>query len=138
MDRGLMEKGKILIVDDCNKDIELTKIALKATGRELNVRYVTDGKSALEKLRNGGWLPSLVLLDLNMPGMGGIEVLREMRVDQLLKELPVVVITSSSRESDKADAITAGANGYVRKSLPLALFSRDLDSMINSLLPDFA
>jgi CheY-like chemotaxis protein len=133
-----MGKGMILIVDDCHSDVELTKIALETTGRELNVHHVTDGKSALEKLKTGVWLPSMVLLDLNMPGMSGIEVLREMRIDHRLKDIPVVVVTSLSPESYKADVITAGANGYVQKSLSLDLFSKDLGSMLNSLLPNFA
>jgi CheY-like chemotaxis protein len=133
-----MEKGMILVVDDCHSDVELTRIALEANGRKIDVRHVTDGKSALEKLRNGGWRPSLVLLDLNMPGMSGIEVLREMRIDPRFKNIPVVVVTSSCVKSDKTDILTAGASGYVRKSLSLDLFSKDLASTLNSLLPDFA
>ena len=85
----------ILIVDDSPIDIELTTIALEATGREISVRSALDGKSALAMLRNGHGLPALILLDLKMPGMSGIEVLREIRADDRLRELPVVVVTSS-------------------------------------------
>ena len=128
----------ILIVDDSPSDIELTKIALEATGREISVHTATDGKSALTMLRNGGWLPSLVLLDLKMQGMGGLEVLREMRVDHHLKDLPVVVVTSSSLESDRADVISAGANGYIQKHLSLERFSKDLESVLHCWLPNYA
>jgi two-component system, chemotaxis family, chemotaxis protein CheY len=134
----VMEKGMILIVDDCHSDVELTRIALEGMGRKINLYHVTDGKSALEKLRHGGWLPSLVLLDLNMPGMSGIDVLREMRIDPRLKDIPVVAVSSSCLKSDRTDVMTAGANGYVQKSLSLDLFSKDLGSMLNSLLPNFA
>jgi CheY-like chemotaxis protein len=132
------EKRMIFIVDDSPSDIELTKLALEATGREISVRTATDGKSALAMLRNGRLLPSLVLLDLNMPGMGGIEMLRELRVDHSRTELPVVVVTSSSLASDRADAITAGANGFIQKHLSLDRFSKDLESVLYRWLPNYA
>jgi len=81
-------KRMIFIIDDSPSDIELTKIALEATGREISIHSATDGKSALAMLRKGSRLPFLVLLDLKMQGMGGLEVLREMRVDHHLKDLP--------------------------------------------------
>ena len=62
----------IFIVDDSPSDIELTTIALEATGREIVVRSATNGKSALAMLRNGLGMPDLMLLDLKMPGMSGI------------------------------------------------------------------
>ena len=97
----------IFIVDDSPTDIELTTIALEATGREIRVRSALDGKSALAMLRNGLGVPALILLDLKMPGMSGIEVLREIRADDRLKEIPVVVVTSSALESDRTEAIAA-------------------------------
>jgi CheY-like chemotaxis protein len=114
----------IYIVDDSPTDIELTTIALEATGREIVVRSATDGKSALAMLRSGLGVPALILLDLKMPGMSGIEMLREIRADDRLRGLPVVVVTSSALESDKTEAIAAGAK-----------FSEDLDSILRRLLP---
>jgi two-component system, response regulator len=125
----------IFIVDDSPTDIELTTIALEATGRETVVRSATDGKSALAMLRNGLGVPALILLDLKMPGMGGIEVLREIRADDRLRELPVVVVTSSALESDRVDAIAAGASGYIQKPLALDQFSKDLESVLHRWLP---
>ena len=125
----------IFIVDDSPTDIELTRIALEATGREINVRSATDGKSALAMLRNGLGVPALILLDLKMPGMSGIEVLHEIRADDRLRNLPVVVVTSSALESDKTDSIAAGASDYIQKPLALAQFSKDLDSILRRLLP---
>ena len=126
----------ILIVDDSPTDIELTTIALEATGREISFISAPDGKSALSMLRSGHGLPALILLDLKMPGMGGIDVLREMRVDDRLREIPVVVVTSSALESDKTDAMAAGANCYMQKPLALAQFSKDLESIVHRWLPN--
>ncbi|MGO9377132.1 MAG: response regulator [Dissulfurispiraceae bacterium] len=126
----------IFIIDDSPTDIELATIALEATGREISVRSATDGKSALSMLKNGPELPSLILLDLKMPGMDGIEVLREIRNEDHLREIPVVVVTSSALESDRADAIAAGANCYIQKPLALAQFSKDLESIAYRWLPN--
>lgn len=129
-----VKKRMIFIVDDSPIDIELTTIALEATGREIVVRSATDGKSALAMLRNGLGAPALILLDLKMPGMSGIEVLREIRSDDRLRELPVVVITSSALESDRTEAIAAGASDYMQKPLALAQFSNDLESILRRWL----
>jgi len=126
----------IFIVDDSPTDIELTTIALEATGREIVVRFATDGKSALAMLRNGLRVPALILLDLKMPGMDGIEVLREIRADDRLRDLPVVVVTSSALESDRADAFAAGASGYIQKPLALDQFGKDLESVVRRWLPN--
>ena len=126
----------IFIVDDSPTDIELTTIALEATGREIVVRFATDGKSALAMLRNGLRVPALILLDLKMPGMDGIEVLREIRADDRLRDIPVVVVTSSALESDRADAFAAGASGYIQKPLALDQFGKDLESVVQRWLPN--
>ena len=125
----------ILIVDDSPTDEELTTIALEATGREISVCSAPDGQYALAMLRNGLGLPALILLDMKMPGMSGIEVLREIRADDRLRELPVVVVTSSSLESDRSEAIAAGANGYIQKPFTLDQFSKDLESILHRWLP---
>lgn len=125
----------ILIVDDSPTDIELTTIALEATGKKIDFLSAQDGKSALSMLRNALRLPALILLDLKMPGMGGVEVLREIRADTRIREIPVVVVTSSALDSDRADAIAAGASGYIQKPLALAQFSKDLEAIVHRWLP---
>ncbi len=87
-------------------------------------------------LRNGLGLPDLVLLDLKMPGMSGIEVLREIRSDHQLRELPVVVVTSSALESDKAEAIAAGASYYIEKPFAMDKFSKELEPILRRWLPN--
>jgi CheY-like chemotaxis protein len=126
----------ILIVDDSPTDIDLTTIALEATGREISVCSATDGESALAMLRNGLGVPALILLDLKMPGMGGIEVLRQIRADDRLREIPVVVVTSSALESDRTEAIAAGASGYIQKPLTLDQFSKALEAILHRWLPN--
>src|ERR1700690_1311528 len=126
----------IFIVDDSPIDIELTTLALQATGLEIVGRSATDGKTALAMLRNGLGVPALILLDLKMPGIGGIEVLQEIRADDRLRKIPVVVVRSSALESDKPDAIAAGANVYMQKPLALDQFSKDLESLMRRLLPN--
>ncbi len=127
--------GTILIVDDNPGDIELTTIALEATGREVKAHSAKDGTSALAMLRNGHELPDLILLDMKMPRISGAEVLRAIRADDRLSYLPVVVVTSSSLASDRTDAIAAGASDYLRKPLTLAQFSKDLESILHRWLP---
>ncbi len=125
----------ILIVDDSPTDIELTIIAIEDTGQEIGVLSATDGESALAMIRNTQKLPTLILLDLKMPGMDGIEVLREIRADNCIKEIPVVVVTSSSLASDRSEAIAAGASGYIQKPLALDQFSKELESILHRWLP---
>jgi two-component system response regulator len=126
----------IFIVDDSPTDIELVTIALEAVGLQISICSTTDGKSALAILRNKHELPALILLDINMPGMDGIEVLREIRAHDRLREIPVVIVTSSALESDRADAIAAGASGYLQKPLALAKFTDDLKSIVHRWLPN--
>ncbi|MGO9951004.1 MAG: response regulator [Dissulfurispiraceae bacterium] len=125
----------ILIVDDSPTDIELTTIALEATGRAMSVCSATEGQSALAILRDGLELPALILLDLKMSGMDGIVVLRQIRADNRLREIPVVVVTSSALESDRSETIAAGANDYLAKPLSLHQFSKALDSILHRWLP---
>jgi len=125
----------ILIVDDSPTDIELALIALEATGLAINVCSAPDGKSALAMLRNGDGLPALILLDLKMAGMNGIEVLREIRSDYRLRDIPVVVVTSSSLDSDRTEAVAAGASDYLQKPLALDQFSKELASILHRWLP---
>jgi len=126
----------IFIIDDSETDIELTTIALEATGRQISVCSATDGKSALAMLRNGLEMPALVLLDLKMPGMSAVELLREIRADDRLRKLPIVVVTSSALESDKTEAIAAGASDYIQKPLALDQFSKALESILHRWLPN--
>ena len=87
---------KILIVDDNPDDIEITRIVLEEKGWDVQVEAYRNAEKALACLREAEDLPSLVLLDLNIPGMGGIVCLQQIRADRRLKSIPVVMVTASS------------------------------------------
>jgi CheY-like chemotaxis protein len=88
------------------------------------------GDESLAFLRDASALPSLILLDLKMVGMDGIEVLRRIRSDSSLANIPVVIVTHSALESDRKDAYRAGATEFLQKSLAIDRFSEDLRSVL--------
>lgn len=119
----------ILLVEDSIRDAELALDALAANAVGNEVVHVRDGAEALDYLygrgeyagRPGGD-PAVVLLDLKMPKVDGIEVLRQMKGDQRLKLIPVVVMTSSREEGDVLHSYTLGVNAYVVKPVNFGEF----------------
>lgn len=113
----------ILLVEDNPDDAALTLRALKRNGVANEVVHVLDGEEALDFLRGHGQfsdrdtqtLPELVLLDLKLPRMSGLDVLRELRSAEDTHRLPVVILTTSTEESDMASGYDLGVNSYVRK-----------------------
>lgn len=126
----------ILIIDDEFDDIELATIALNESRPDIDVKSALGGIPALALLRSRGDKSELILLDLKMPGMNGIEVLRAIRADDRVKEIPVVVVTSSSLKSDRVKAIAAGANDYIQKPMSLDQFIQDLKPILHRWLPN--
>ena len=119
----------ILLVDDNTKDIELTLEAMAENNLANNVVVVKDGVEALEYLRYEGKYklresgnPCVILLDIKMPRMDGIEVLRSIRSDAALKRIPVVVLTSSRTEIDIINTYELGVNAYVVKPVDFKQF----------------
>lgn len=115
-------RGKtILLVEDCEKYGNATVRALEANHIANELVGARSGEQALEVLFGPGSgdveLPQVVLLDLDLPGMGGLEVLRRIRADARTRHLPVVVLTSSKEEEDVLHSYSLGANGFVRKPL---------------------
>jgi two-component system response regulator len=121
----------ILLVEDNEDDIELTSIALKQTPIANRLAIVRDGEEALRYLmRQGNYKnrsphddPALILLDLNLPKMDGLEVLRVLRAKPALAYLPVVVLTTSHEERDMVQSYKLGANSYILKPVDFAQFS---------------
>src|SRR5918996_6325439 len=116
------EQIEILLVEDNPLDAELTMTALKSERVANNITWVKDGEQALDYLfRKGEFAdradvpPRLVLLDLKMPKVSGIEVLRAIKSDERTRRIPVVVMTSSEEESDVAKTYDLGVNSYVVK-----------------------
>jgi two-component system response regulator len=125
-----MNDKEILLVEDNPDDAELTMLALKQNNVGNAVKWVKDGAEALAYLlqrgqyasRAGQALPVLVLLDLKLPKIDGLEVLRQMRADPRARLTPVVILTSSGEERDIAQGYGLGANSYVRKPVDFAQF----------------
>ena len=110
---------RILLVEDSQADALLIQEALRQVAVEHEIERVTDGERALERLRSAGPKPGLVLLDLNLPRVDGRAVLAEVKSDPELRDIPVIVLTTSSAPSDIAFAYDHHANSYVRKPLGL-------------------
>jgi len=120
---------RILLVEDSEHDIELTLAALEAHNVANEVDTARDGAEALDYLyRRGAFanrakeLPVVVLLDLKMPRVDGLEVLRQIKADPELKRIPVVMLTSSREEQDLVRSYELGVNAYVVKPVNFAQF----------------
>ena len=115
-----MTQPPILLVEDNDDDAELTVMAFRDANVANPIVRVRDGVEALELLRASGEsssrpLPVVVLLDLKLPRVGGIEVLKAIRAAEATRHLPVVVLTSSAEDRDRLDAYSHLANSYVQK-----------------------
>ena len=118
---------EILLVEDSPGDVTLTIEALRDAKVANNLHVSRDGEEALRFLRNEGEFadkprPDLILLDLNMPRKDGREVLADLKIDDELKRIPVVVLTTSQSEDDVAAAYNLSANCYVAKPVDLDQF----------------
>lgn len=113
----------LLLVEDNDSDEKLALRALKKCGVEFDVEVARDGAEALDRLTGHGKLPDVVLLDLNLPKFGGLEVLCKLRGHQATKHLPVVVLTASKEHEDISRSYDCGANAYVRKPIDFHEFS---------------
>jgi two-component system response regulator len=113
----------ILLVDDNPDDRDLTLRALAKNNLGLQVRTACDGVEAVallleaEEADRAFPLPALILLDLKLPKVDGLEVLRRLRADPRTRLIPVVVLTSSSEKQDRLESYRQGANSYIRKSV---------------------
>ena len=119
-----MENKVILLVEDNPKDEALTLRAFKKSNIANEIVVARDGVEALDYLLGDGnkALPQLVLLDLKLPRVDGLQVLREIRSNLRTRRLPVVVFTSSNEEEDLVNSYDLGANSYVRKPVDFEQF----------------
>jgi CheY-like chemotaxis protein len=127
----------ILLVEDSPEDYEATLRAFRRSGLKNPVIRCEDGEEALDYLyRRGAWVdpersprPGVVLLDLNLPGTDGRQVLSEIKRDERLKDIPVVVLTTSSDERDIKACYQAGANSYIQKPVDIDGFVKAIERL---------
>jgi CheY-like chemotaxis protein len=110
-------RQSILLIEDDIVDQAMVKEALKAIGSSVKLAIASDGEEALEQLRGAPERPGLILLDLNLPRMNGLEFLRELRQTDGVQYLPVVVLSTSAHEPDVAECYRLGVAGYMVKPM---------------------
>ena len=124
----------ILLVEDSPEDFETTQRAFRRSGLKNPIFRCSDGDDALDFLfRRGDHAdaprPGVILLDLNLPGTDGREVLAEMKSDPELRQIPVIVLTTSSDERDVSACYSAGASSYIQKPVDLDGFMRAIERL---------
>ncbi len=132
-----MTDRTILLAEDNRNDELLTIRALKKAGVKDEIVVVTDGVAVLDYLHGKGEhegrdvsrLPMVLLLDLKLPRLTGLEVLERIRAEPATKQLPIVVLTSSDLENDVCESYRLGANSYVQKPVGAEEFSMAIESM---------
>jgi len=132
-----MNSKIILLVEDNPSDVGLTRRALSKSHVANDLVVAEDGQAALDYVFGAGAyagrdvaeLPALVLLDLKLPKVGGLEVLRRIRADERTRRLPVVVLTTSKEEQDIAASYDLGVNSYIRKPVDFNQFAQAIQQL---------
>ena len=125
---------EILLVEDNPNDLELALRAFEKNKFDNNIEIARDGQEALDYLFGGngraaGVAPRIVLLDLKLPKVDGLQVLREIRADETLRHLPVVILTSSREESDIVESYDLGVNSYIVKPVDFDKFVETVQTL---------
>jgi two-component system chemotaxis response regulator CheY len=120
---------KILVVEDDKTTRKILGLYLKAKG--FDVLYAENGLDAMEKL--GAEAVNLVLTDLNMPYMDGIELTRNLKADPGLKEVPVLMVTTEADDEERRKAMEAGADGYLVKPVSAEMVSEQIKSILSNI-----
>ncbi len=131
------EEVEILLVEDNPTDVELTLRALKKNNLANKVHVVTDGAEALDYLFATGTYkereidkkPKVVLLDLKLPKVDGLEVLKKIKSDERTRDIPVVVLTSSKEEQDRIESYKLGVNSYIVKPVNFEQFTKSVQEL---------
>jgi two-component system, chemotaxis family, response regulator Rcp1 len=124
---------RILLVEDNPDDVEITRRALTKSRVANDLHVVRDGQEALDLLfreadtKAGDWRPDLILLDVNLPKVNGMEVLEQIRSGGRLTSVPVIMLTASDREEDIVKSYSLGSNTYIQKPVEFEKFLHALD-----------
>jgi len=137
-----MNAPLVLFIEDNPDDSTLVELALKRSGRELDVELIEDGRAACERLLGAAPLPAITFLDINLPLVNGFDVLRRLRASPKGRDAVVVVMTSSSNPDDEQTAMAAGCSAFHVKPLGfkeyIALMARILDRWLPPSEPQAA
>ncbi len=120
--------NNILVVEDNTMNMDLVTYLLNTNG--MNVTQAFDGQEALKKVQGNAF--DLILMDIQLPGMDGLEVLRVMREDLELKDIPVVALTAHAMKGDEKHFIEAGCIGYISKPINVAVFMDGIQTFLES------
>jgi len=135
-----MRQVRIVLVEDHAPDVFLVQKALRDNNVEFQLTRFEDGEQALRELRKRGpdalEIPDVVILDLNVPKIDGMDILRAMRKDPLLARVPIAILTSSRAPQDKIDAIASGADCFITKPVDLQSFVRIVGGSIRELIAE--
>ena len=134
MNEGVIE---ILLIEDNEDDAELTLIALKKNNLINNITILRDGQEALDFIFSKGdysnrimtSFPNVILLDLNLPKVGGLDVLKILKSNEMTKMIPIVVMTSSSQDRDIIESYKLGANSFITKPIDFENFMLTVSSL---------
>ena len=129
----------MLVVEDSNEDFEALQRFVKRSPLEIAVQRCVNGDQALEFLqRTGDYAdptsaprPGLILLDLNLPGTDGREVLRQIKQDDILRTIPIIIFTTSNNPKDIEDCYRFGVNSYIVKPIDFKQLKRDVQALID-------
>ena len=129
--------ARILLVEDDPQDVELTLRAFRSENVRSRIEVVRDGEEALDylfcrgdyKTRAAEQPPTLVLLDLKLPKIGGLQVLRELKASVQCRSIPVIMLTSSGEQRDVAESYTLGVNSYIQKPVDILEFRKAIRTL---------
>lgn len=126
---------RLLLVEDSAPDVQILQRVLRDTGAGVELRIARDGQEAIDELSRqakdrSAPLPDLILLDLHLPKLGGLDVLKRVRALPQTRRLPVVVWSTSRQEEDVRDIYEAGGNSYIQKPREFAQYREVLESLL--------
>lgn len=120
---------EILLVEDNPGDIELTRVGFEDARVANHLSVISDGQEALEFFEQGENLPDIVLLDINLPKVDGVEILKQIRSNTISKDIPVIMLTSSDAGSDIEKCYAEKANSYITKPVDFDKFYQVIKSL---------
>ena len=129
----------IIVVEDSLPDVMLVEEALREQSIDYTITHFKDGVEALNALTNevlSSAMPHLLVVDLNMPRMGGLELLANLKQNEIFCSIPVAILTSSLQPEEKEEARRLGANRFIRKPVDLYEFLRDVGTALREVLSD--